>query len=339
MAHLRQHLRTLRFLLILWLFMALIFSLSSRAEETKPSDFQVEKSQQALTIMSWNMEWFGASQRPRTTADYQYFAGVIRQIAPDIITFQEVDNYRALRRILPGKQYRIFLSDRQEQIQEGFKDSNQYTGFAVKHTLNVADPKDLASLNIRYAPATGETPRRGRLRYGAYIIIYPESGPPLHLLNVHLKSGCYAQKISKRSASCRVLGYQATILSNWISQRLAHRESFLISGDFNHRLAEPGSWLFTSLVNQGDDKDTVHLLTKNVQASCYVRLSRAGKKTKYRHYTKLIDHFVSSADIAEAAQRGQVYQFSFTGQDVSRYTLSDHCPLVLRLPWPSNHPK
>lgn len=331
------HLRQPMFLLVFWLILSWNASFSALASEAKPHEFHRVKPQQVLTIMSWNMEWFGAPQRPRTAADTQYFAGIIRQIAPDIIAFQEIGNSSALQQILPDHQYRIFMSDRQGQLREGFQDGNQYTGFAVKRTLRITDPKDLADLNIRHAPASGEKPRRGRLRYGAYVIVYPESGPPLHLLNVHLKSGCFTRAASQRSASCRVLGYQAEVLSGWISQRLTRKESFLISGDFNHRMAEPGSWLFTSLAEQGGDKDSVRLLTKDVNASCYVRLSRTGKKTEYRHYKKLIDHFVASADVAGAAQRGLVYQFSFPREDVSRYNLSDHCPVVLRLPLPSAH--
>ncbi|MDO6583295.1 endonuclease/exonuclease/phosphatase family protein [Photobacterium sp. 2_MG-2023] len=308
------------------------FSMFSYASDSLSSFGREQPQRQSLTVMSWNLEWFGTPRVPRTDADYAYFTDVIRRVSPDIIAFQEADSKEAVERILPKDQYSLYLSDRHGKASESFRDGNQYTGFAIRQSLPVSDPQDIASLNIRTAPKSGERARKGRLRYGTYVIVHPQSGTPIHLLSVHLKSGCYTSKINRQSASCRVLSYQAGVLKNWIDQRLAAKESFLISGDFNHRMADSGDWLYRSLSAPSSDRHSVHLLTKDVNASCYVRLNRSKRKAEYRRYTALIDHFVASADIADALRQGKVYQYPFSQKDVSRLTLSDHCPLVLDIP-------
>lgn len=306
------------------------FSICSHASDTLSFFNREQQQPQSLTVMSWNLEWFGTPRVTRTDADYAYFTDVIRRVSPDIIAFQEADSKEAVERILPKGQYSLYLSDRHGKASESFRNSNQYTGFAIRQSLPVSDPKDIASLNIRTAPKSGERARKGRLRYGTYVVVHPQSGTPIHLLSVHLKSGCYSSKISRQSASCRVLSYQAGVLKNWIDQRLAAKESFLISGDFNHRMADSGDWLYRSLSTaSSSDRHSVQLLTKDVNASCYVRLNRSKRKAEYRRYTALIDHFVASADIAYALRQGKVYQYPFSREDVRRLTLSDHCPLVL----------
>ncbi|UIP29654.1 endonuclease/exonuclease/phosphatase family protein [Photobacterium sp. TLY01] len=313
------------------LFLILCCSFFSQASDTLSFLTREQPQQSSLTIMSWNLEWFGTTRVKRTDADYAYFADVIHRVSPDIIAFQEADSQEAVRHILPKDQYSLYLSDRHTKTGESFRDGNQYTGFAIRNSLTVSDPQDIASLNIRTAPKSGEQARKGRLRYGAYVIVHPPSGPPIHLLSVHLKSGCYTSKISRQSASCRVLSYQAGVLKKWIEQRLAANESFLISGDFNHRMADSGDWLYRSLSASSSDRHSVHLLTKDVNASCYVRLNRSGAQPEYRRYTALIDHFVASADIANTLRQGNVSQYPFSREDVRRLTLSDHCPLILKI--------
>lgn len=316
---------------LLLLLCVSLFSIFSHASDSLLSLSREQPQQPSLTVMSWNLEWFGTSRVTRTNADYAYFTDVIRRVSPDIIAFQEADSKEAVLRILPKDQYSLYLSDRHGKASESFRDGNQYTGFAIRQSLPVSDPQDLASLNIRTAPKPGERARKGRLRYGTYVIVHPQSGTSIHLLSVHLKSGCYTSKINRQSASCRVLSYQADVLKNWIGQRLAAKESFLISGDFNHRMADSGDWLYRSLSDTSSDRHSVHLLTEEVNASCYVRLNRSKRKAEYRRYTALIDHFVASPDIASALRQGNIYQYQFSRKDVRNLTLSDHCPLVLKI--------
>ncbi|QUJ70060.1 endonuclease/exonuclease/phosphatase family protein (plasmid) [Photobacterium sp. GJ3] len=301
-----------------------LFSLSPLAAQSPPSGIP---AQSFLTIMTWNMAWFGTANQPRTTMDKAYIAKLLTEVSPDVLAFQEVDRAEALLEVLPESQYRIYLSDRHHRKQETFRDGNQYTGFAVKTHLRVEDPNDLAELNVRRAPKPAQQPKRGRLRYGAYIVVYPETGKPLHLLNIHLKSGCYSARIKSQSASCRVLAYQGDVLRTWIDQRVSQQESFLIGGDFNHRMADPDSRFSHTLTGS-----SVRLLTKTLQGSCYVRLNRPGKKASYRHYTRLIDHFLASADLAAGVTPEHLHQLKFSQEAVRRLTLSDHCPIVLRLP-------
>ena len=65
----------------------------------------------------------------------------------------------------------------------------------------------------------------------------------LHVLSVHLKSGCWgiSQDEQGREA-CAVLNSQMHMLRDWINARQRKQEKFVIAGDFNRRLAIPGDW-------------------------------------------------------------------------------------------------
>ncbi|MGR5145419.1 endonuclease/exonuclease/phosphatase family protein [Photobacterium alginatilyticum] len=289
-----------------------------------------------LSIVSWNMQWLSTGSNKaiisRTAPDYRQLARIVRALSPDILAFQEVDSVDAIQAILPPAGYKIFLSDRRYSPTEIFPDINQYTGFAIRSTIPVDNPQDLSTLNAG-SYIKGKTKHRyrattGKLRYGSYIVIHKGTDAELHLLNIHLKSGCFTRKSKKASKPCRTLRRQASALAGWVQQRQDNNEHYIVVGDFNHRLNSRHQWLLTAL-NQALSSP-VYNLTEHVDAACLVSYrKRDGSRTK-RLYRSLVDHAISSKAIAKAiTTNGKVYQHHFTAGEVEKYQLSDHCPLVI----------
>ncbi|NBI54097.1 endonuclease/exonuclease/phosphatase family protein [Photobacterium alginatilyticum] len=289
-----------------------------------------------LSIVSWNMQWLSTGSNKaiitRTAPDYRQLAGIVRALSPDILAFQEVNSIDAIQAILPPSGYKIFLSDRRHSPTEIFSDINQYTGFAIRNTLPVDDPQDLSTLNvgsyIKGKTKHGHRATTRKLRYGSYIVIHKGTDAELHLLNVHLKSGCFTRKSKKTSKPCRTLRRQASALAGWIQQRQDNNEHYIVVGDFNHRLNSRYQWLLTALNQQLSSP--VYNLTEHVDAACLVSYRKRDGSRTNRLYRSLIDHAISSKVIAKAiATNGLVYQHHFTAGEVEKYQLSDHCPLVI----------
>jgi len=281
------------------------------------------------------MQWLSLADREmviaRTAADYAHLASIITELSPDILAFQEVDSVEAVRAILPLATYKIFISDRHTNSEEVFPDQNQFTGFAVKAYLAVTNPPDLKTLNVGHHENQKHRKRTKKLRYGSYLIVRTGNKTELHLLNVHLKSGCFSRKYKQGSKSCRILKQQASVLSSWIRQRQNNNEDYLVLGDFNHRLNSQQQWLLTSLNDALPH--TISNLTENITASCTVsHINRDGSR-EVRHYRSLIDHALSSQTIANTIrQSGQIYQYKYAPNIIEKHQLSDHCPLIIHIP-------
>lgn len=288
-----------------------------------------------LVIVSWNMQWLSVAKKntviTRAAGDYKQLARIITTISPDILAFQEVDSVEAIQAILPDSKYRIYLSDRHKKSDEIFQANNQFTGFAVKRSLPVVDPPDLSTLNIRLRKQQKHNHLPGKLRYGSYLIIKPEANSELHLLNVHLKSGCFSRRYNRASLACRTLNRQATALVHWIRQRQTNDENYIVLGDFNHQLNSGKQWLLTAL--NVKLAFPIVSITKGMAASCRVKHTLSNGATQLRHYRTSIDHALSSETLTKAIrQRGQIYQYQDSISNITKFQLSDHCPLVLRLP-------
>ena len=173
----------------------------------------------SLTFTTWNLSWLAvdgtnrhsqSTAPPRTSRDYQAIAGIIKDISPDVLAFQEVASRQALAQILPRNSYQIEFSTR--------KDKNNteiwqlFVGFAIRNGIQYVRHHDLHQLDVwdnQY------------LRYGVDISLFQQEQPALRLLVVHLKSGCYSNR--HRNKNCPVLAEQFEVLDGWISERQAHQ--------------------------------------------------------------------------------------------------------------------
>ncbi|MBD1559053.1 endonuclease/exonuclease/phosphatase family protein [Vibrio sp. S9_S30] len=271
-----------------------------------------------FAFSTWNLEWLTThpskkiESSQRVARDFNMLNKAFDKVSEQswhIMSFQEVDSEEALKRVTgPGYQY--FLSERSRNKHQDlqFEDINQYTGFAVSEGINVQNRDDINLTPSQY----------NKLRFATYIVVYPPTRKPIHLLSIHLKSGCFAAR--KNTKSCKVLAKQGKSLNAWIKERQRNDQSYVILGDFNHNLAYPNDWLWRILTKNVNDH--IVLNSKNTKAECRVR-SRSNP-TKTHQYRNLIDHIVSSPDLALR----QAKQVAFTKHDVLNYRLSDHCPLV-----------
>ncbi len=280
---------------------------------------------QSITLMSWNMQWLSikpTSPIVRSHADYQALQQLFMTYSPDILAFQEVDSIEALYRVINQQHYDIYLSDREKIPHDRFKTNNQYTGFAVKREIIVDNMTDLSQLSSP-ARATGITmPFKNKLRYGSIIRITINQQPVV-LLNLHLKSGCFtAKQLSKqKSKACKTLAQQLKLIKQWVNTQHQLSQPFIIVGDFNHRIVDNDYFINTIT----KDPASMNQLSASINANCTVRV--ATKANRYRTYRKLIDHLFASNTINALAQR----QIQYDKQQLSRFTLSDHCPLLFTL--------
>ncbi len=267
----------------------------------------------ALSIATWNLEWLSSNQMTshtlkipkRSLADFQQMHNLFRDENIDVLAFQEVNDLSAIKKVV-GENYRIYLSDRSEEKWHKlqFNDINQYTGFAVRKNVTVDDPAD-----IQLTP-------KSKLRFATHIRLQREQQSDIHLLSVHLKSGCFGKWKADKNA-CTTLKQQGLELRKWIKNRIKNKDSFVILGDFNHNLSYPKDWLWTSMTNNLSSKPV--LATQKTTSDCKVP-GRNGKLFRYRY---IIDHMITSKDISVS----DTHQTVYSDESLKRYTLSDHCLL------------
>ncbi|GLT14093.1 endonuclease/exonuclease/phosphatase family protein [Vibrio algivorus] len=272
-----------------------------------------------LNIATWNIEWLTTNpshsikESKRDSEDFSRLNNKFNQISPAILAFQEVDSIEAIQKVV-GHEYQVYLSDRAKPQYSNlqFPDINQYTGFAIsknwlmENQANIVDPEDISLLP------------NSKLRFAAYIVLKQANQPDIHLLSVHLKSGCPTKK--KRSRSCRQLSEQAEQLNQWLTRRVNRQESFIVMGDFNHNLAFKGDWMWQQLTYGLDDQ--AKLATQMTPAICQVKSNR--KPNQLYRYPSLIDHII----VSQANHTQGTQQITFTRQEALNDHLSDHCPVV-----------
>ncbi|WP_158075536.1 endonuclease/exonuclease/phosphatase family protein [Salinivibrio costicola] len=280
----------------------------------------------ALTVATWNFEWLTlkADQRAgiRHEEDYLQLAAILAQISPDVLAFQEVDSPEALARVVPKEKYNYYFSDRYAALKSS-SHSQQLTGIAVRKGWQVDDRKDFREIAL---PGLFGPPS---LRYGAYVVITPPGHAPIHVLSVHLKSGCFHQR--QGTSSCKKLSQQFRALAEWLADR--DDKNVIIAGDFNRYIGEnndPFWHTFNAhrLEIEANPPNIVNV-TKNVRARCKARRYNWRTQTWNQvMYSRLVDHVLVSEPLANQWQYSFQYQFDY--HKVMTYRLSDHCPIVAR---------
>ncbi|ELI1811161.1 endonuclease/exonuclease/phosphatase family protein [Vibrio fluvialis] len=278
-------------------------------------------SANTLTVSSWNIEWLTlnpSAPKDKGKRSEQDFAALRQHFAKlnsDVLAFQEVDSIDAVENVV-GPGYHVVLSDRSQPNHAGhqFGDINQYTGFAVRNGIPFRDPPDIDLYDKR----------NHKLRFAAYIVLYPDTPNSLHTLSVHLKAGC-SGKFQSNQSSCQTLLKQGKALNAWIKQRESKQEAYLIMGDFNHNLAYRGDWLWQTMT-QGTKAEPT-LASQQTQATCKVRSRQ--QANKLHQFRSLIDHVIISPNLKADEAR----QVNFDSQQVLSYQLSDHCPLSSQVSW------
>lgn len=273
-----------------------------------------------LRLATWNMEWLvtpetlrqariacrDRRQSPlpcdvvrntsRDSADLRAIAREVRRLGADVIAFQEVEAPSIARRVFRG--YAICMAD---------GPGVQHAGFAYRRNLGAHCAAPLDSLTAGGRGRAGQTLRLDR-----------RDGAPLHLLSVHLKSGCSRDPIDSGTAACQLLHAQAIALGDWIAERTEAGEPFVVLGDLN-RASPPDS----------DDPFWLHLHASRFEA--------AATHLPFRNcvfgapYEAFIDHILVDRALMPGLHPEGFGQLRFPVAKTTRYQLPDHCPVKVSL--------
>lgn len=283
-----------------------------------------------LKIATWNMEWFltpatfnglkGACTRhdsahrwkrrsipcdvaatlERSATDLAAMAHVAKMLNADLVAIEEVDGPAAASQVFRGYQF-CFTGGHEVQN----------TGFAIRRGLPYRCGPDLVELSLD-----------DELRRGATLVLYPGSARELHLLAVHLKSGCARGSLESRARACARLARQAPALRTWViaEQRAGHR--YAVLGDFNRDLLhEHGDGLWERIGADTDDARLVNTANAMIFRNCYAGQAHSG----------FIDYVLLGNALAPAVVPGSFEQLTYAPTDAWRLKLSDHCPVAVRL--------
>lgn len=292
-------------------FLLFVLGCGSTPQQSTPvlaSNANPLTTQSSLRIVTWNVEHLAYpitdGCKPRSTAEIQALRDYANGLNADVVALQEVASVKAVELLFPADKWHIVLSTRPDSEpyvcrESGFRSSQQKLAFALKKSVPLLSvkPQEQFSLDI---PG---------LRQGLAITIGTTEGA-LTLLNLHLKSGCYADDYSREDKpACKNLARQASVLRDWITQQ---QQPFMILGDLNHRISAPYNRLARVMA------DTPHALTVHSQnmLGCHA------------WYPAPIDHIVSAGLPTAAISDAQTHHFA--DMQVEKM-LSDHCAVSVDL--------
>jgi endonuclease/exonuclease/phosphatase family metal-dependent hydrolase len=293
-----------------------------------------------LKLATWNLEWLvapatfkslkatcvpqGASafaserrlpcdvaQRfERSSRDFATLARYARQLNADVIALQEVDGPDAARLVFPGYEF-CFSGSRHLQN----------TGFAIRAGLPKRCGPDLAALSLADS-----------VRRGAEVVLFPGEPRELHLLSIHLKSGCKNKLLDSGEKSCGTLARQVPILEDWIDVQATARRTFAVLGDFNRQLLEERgparspTGQVLRLWPEIDDGQPPDARLRNTAEGQPFRNCVPGQG-----HAGFIDHIVLGRRLAATLVPGSFERFTFSAADARHARLSDHCPVAVRV--------
>ena len=291
-----------------------------------------------LKLATWNLEWliapatfkslkgtcvpkgapvFASERRlpcdvaqhlERSSRDFAALARYARQLDADVIALQEVDGVDAARLVFPGYE---FCFSGSHHVQN--------TGFAVRAGLPKRCGPDFTALSL------DDTIRRG-----AELVLFPGEPRELHLLSVHLKSGCSDQPLDSGAKACSTLARQIPILRSWVDSQARADHRFAVLGDFNR-----------ALLGEHDPARSASgqplRVWEETGGPPQARLRNVAEGQPFRNcvpgqaHSAFIDHIVLGGTLTAALVPGSFERVTFSAADARHSHLSDHCPVAVRI--------
>jgi endonuclease/exonuclease/phosphatase family metal-dependent hydrolase len=251
-----------------------------------------------------------ARRLERSSRDFAMLARYARQLDADVIALQEVDGAEAARLVFPA--YRFCFSGSRHL---------QNTGFAIRAGLSMRCAQDAAGLSLNDS-----------VRRGAGLVLFPGDARELHLLSIHLKSGCSRASLASGEKACGILARQVPLLEHWIDSQGAAGRPFAVLGDFNRTLLnEPGparsaGGQLLQLWPEIDDGTPPAADLRNVAEGQSFQNCVPGQA-----HTAFIDHIVLGRSLGAAVVPGSFQRVTFSAGDARHARLSDHCPVAVRI--------
>ncbi|MEM7253255.1 MAG: endonuclease/exonuclease/phosphatase family protein [Pseudomonadota bacterium] len=260
----------------------------------------------------------------RSTHDYKTLGYYAARLKADVIALQEANGPRAAKRVFPPNAFDLYFSGRHlEDTKQGRKSDRIYTGFAVRRgVFESVDKGDYQALSVKHD-------NRYRTRWGVSLTLRRD-GRALHLLNVHLKSGCFTGALKRpRDANCATLARQLRPLETWIDERAANGDAFVVLGDFNRALdVHQDRDHFWQALNDGEPA------ALSLYRYPFRKASACWQGTE-RHHRNPIDFFVVDGSTFKRVVRNSFQQWRYQpgDRDITRGTPSDHCPASIDITW------
>ena len=296
------------------------------------ASMQVNAAAAELKLASWNLEWFMkpetlraltpactpadaprdgarravpcdvAHELARSGEDIVALRNYARALDADVVSLQEVDGADAARLVFPG--YEFCFSGRV---------AVQNNGFAIRHGVPFSCAADISDLSLN-----------DDVRRGVELRLYPGTPQELHLLSVHLKSGCARDPLDATKPSCQELARQVPALEHWIDTQASEHKVFAVVGDFNRDLRqEPAGISLWGEIDDGDppESDLVNTAEGQTFENCMPSQT----------FTGYIDYLVLGRRMARGLVENSFGRAIYRPRDAARRKLSDHCPVFIRL--------
>ncbi len=274
-------------------------------------DLPVDPNVGPISITSWNIvclrdtpeaafcnsDGFGGNF-VRGPNEIAALASHASAVGTDIFLLQEIENTVAVENILPGWNITTVGTA------------------ALNQAIAINPATDIELLGISSVVDLAVT---NSARQGLHAVIKHDQ-TQVHILGVHLKSGCARDPLQSQDFDCQILREQLRVIQGWIEDREARNQPYMIVGDFNRVLGNNDDFLqgLNAVATGG-----LHITTTGLRPTCWDHVAGAPS------YNSFIDHHVLSDDLV--ALWGQptlsIYNYTETYLDAWEY-ISDHCPVT-----------